>query len=177
MVPEFLVTDDAGRSVAKGKIGSKPIGIPAGAWHVSLLADPPRDLGTVKIDAGSLTRLAITKEGEHFGYSSSPSKIGGRSGASTEPKVQEATVGPAQSQGLCGSWRYPNGAGLDFDEKAYRLLNAAGDTVDEGQYSVDRDVITFSSTDGSVSGLRYTIASDVLSLFRTDGKTEVLHRA
>src|SRR6185295_10337326 len=147
---DFLVSDDAGHSVAKGKIGGNPIGIPAGSWHVSLLADPPRDLGTVKIDAGSLTRLAITKEGEHFGYSSSPDENDGASTTSTEPKVQEVTVVPPESQELRGSWRYPNGAGLDFDEKAYRLLSAAGDVVDEGQYSVDHDVITFSSTDGSV---------------------------
>jgi Mg-chelatase subunit ChlD len=173
---DFLVTDDSGHSVAKGKVGGNPIGIPAGSWHVSLLADPPRDLGTVKIDAGSLTRLAITKEGELFGYSSSPNEPGGASTSSAAPKVQEATVMPPDGQELRGSWRYPNGAGLDFDAKAYRLLNAAGDVVDQGQYSVDRDVITFSSTDGSVSGLRYAIAVDVLSLFRTDGKTEVLHR-
>ena len=170
------MTDDAGRSVAKGKIGGKPVAIPAGSWHVSLVAEPPRDLGSVQIDASSLTQLAITKEGDHFGYSSSRDETGGASTPPAQPKIQEATVAPPEGRELRGSWRYPNGAGLDLDEKAYHLFNAAGDVVDEGQYSVERDVITFSSTDGSISGLKYAIAADVLSLFRTDGKTEVLHR-
>jgi len=45
---------------------------------------------------------------------------------------------------LRGSWRYPNGAGLDFDEKTYRVVSSAGETVDKGQFSVDGDVITMS---------------------------------
>jgi Mg-chelatase subunit ChlD len=173
---EFLVTDDAGRPVAKGKVGSNPVSLPAGSWHVSLLADQPRDLGTVKINPDSLTRIEISKECEHFGYSSSKGETGGDSASPVKPEVEEDTVAQLPGSDLRGSWRYPNGAGLDFDGKAYRLLNAAGSNVDQGQYSVDHGVVTLSSTDGSVDGLKYAVDADVLSLFRSDGKTDVLHR-
>jgi hypothetical protein len=144
---------------------------------VSLVAEPPRDLGSVKVDAGSLTRLLLAKEADRFTHTVSPDQSGGSDRTSpAELPVADPTLQTAAAQALRGSWRYENGAGLDFDDESYRLLNANGVTVDEGRYAVDGDLINFHSTDGTMSGLRYRIAADMLSLFRTDGKTEVMRR-
>lgn len=66
---EFRATDDAGQEVAIGRVGGAPIALPQGFWHVELLTEGGRDLGTFEVRESTLTRILLQREGATFGQS------------------------------------------------------------------------------------------------------------
>jgi hypothetical protein len=64
--PRFTIRDSAGVVVATAKVGDPATSLAEGYWDVLLETHPLADLGEFPVKAGSVSRVAIEKEGDSF---------------------------------------------------------------------------------------------------------------